>query len=158
VLFVPTDFVGDLNGFDDDVEPPEAICDWDDLRALARAGVSIQSHTASHPAFSELTPEAQVEELARSKAALEDHLEAPVEVVSYPYGDAGRDPPALGPLLDRLGYRAGCLYGWGVSAVPVADRFLLPRLTMGPDTDLDAELADGPALTPERPAESGGWP
>ena len=51
VMFVPTDYIGRRNTFDAGVEPDEAICDWEDLRALADQGVSIQSHASSHRRF-----------------------------------------------------------------------------------------------------------
>src|SRR6266704_3460074 len=54
VLFVPTDNVGKSNSFDSGLEPDEMLCDWHDLRELHRAGVSIQSHAASHRHFSEM--------------------------------------------------------------------------------------------------------
>lgn len=38
------------------------------------------------------------------------------------------------------GYRAACLYGGGPSPIPPADAYFLPRLAMGPDTDLRALL------------------
>src|SRR5262249_31941344 len=40
VLFVPTDYIGRRNTFDAGVEPDQAICHWDHLRELARAGVA----------------------------------------------------------------------------------------------------------------------
>src|SRR2546425_3416834 len=65
VMFVPTDYIGGYNTFDDGIEPREPICDWNDLRELARAGVSIQSHGASHKKFSELTLTEIEQELLR---------------------------------------------------------------------------------------------
>lgn len=140
VVFVPTDFIGGRNAFDADVEPEETICGWDDLRELERGGVSVQSHGASHRAFSELDPSEQEEELRRSKAVLEAGLGKPVEVFSYPYGDSGENPREIGRAMERTGYRAACLYGGGPNSVPIADRYHLARLAMGPDTDLQAEL------------------
>lgn len=141
MLFVPTDFIGGSNAFDEDVEPREDICGWTDIRRLQRAGVSIQSHTASHRAFSELRLDEQERELSGSKRVLEEMLEATVEVVAYPYGDAGTAPGALEAVLERTGYRAGCVYGGGATGLPTADRYRLPRLAMGPDTDVEHELA-----------------
>lgn len=136
VLFVPTDFVGKHNSFDADVEPEEAICDWDELRELARQGISIQSHSASHRHFSELDQAEKEEELLRSKAALESGLGTPVEVISYPYGDDEISDGAL----EQAGYRAACLYGGGVNRLPGVSRYRLTRLAMGCDTDLRATL------------------
>ena len=138
VLFVPTDFVGRTNLFDLESEPEEPLCDWDDLRELVRCGVAVQSHGASHRAFSELAPTERVLELEGSKALLEAELGQAVELFAYPYGDdAGTEPKAL----VRAGYRAAFGYGGGPVSTPPADPYRLERLAMGPDTDLGAALA-----------------
>jgi peptidoglycan/xylan/chitin deacetylase (PgdA/CDA1 family) len=141
VVFVPTGHVGGMNEFDRDIEPDEPICDWDDLRELREGGVSIQSHAVSHGALSELTVEEQVAELRDSKAAIEAALGGVVDLLSYPYGDPGGEPAATASRLKAEGYRAAFGYGGGVLRLPAAQRFLLPRLAIGADTDLRAELA-----------------
>jgi peptidoglycan/xylan/chitin deacetylase (PgdA/CDA1 family) len=140
VSFVPTDFIGGRNAFDADVEPDEAICDWEDLRELERQGVAVQSHGASHRAFSELDMAEREEELRRSKVILEAGLGKPVEVFSYPYGASGASPQEIRRVMQRAAYRAACLYGGGPNILPTADPYRLTRLAMGPDTDLRAAL------------------
>src|SRR5712691_10394638 len=140
VLFVPTDYVGGHNTFDDGIEPQEPICDWNDLRELARAGVSIQSHGASHKKFSELTLTEIEQELLQSKALLENNVGSSVEIMAFPYGDHGGNWRNIEQLLEKVGYQAACLYGGGLVTFPGADRYRLPRLAMGPDTDLADEL------------------
>jgi len=142
VLFVPSDFVGARNTFDQASEPDEPLCDWDDLRALQRAGVAIEAHGASHRAFSEMDAAAQDDELRRSKAALEAGLGTPVEVFAFPYGDAGPDRPGVARRLSAAGYRAACLYGGGPVGWP-AEAYALPRVPVGPDTELAALLGPG---------------
>ncbi len=142
VLFVPSDYIGRTNDFEADTdEPRERLCDVHDLRELERNGISVQSHCASHRPFSSLAESEQAYELARSKGALEGALGKQVDAMSYPYGDAGRDPDAAARLLRCLGYRAGFLYGGGPFAAEAADRYRLPRLAVGADTDLGEELA-----------------
>jgi peptidoglycan/xylan/chitin deacetylase (PgdA/CDA1 family) len=143
VLFVPTDFIGGSNSFDEGIEPEEAICSWDELRELERHGVSIQSHGATHRPFSKLEFDEQKEELVGSKALLETRLKKPVEVIAFPYGDDGTDPKGLMRVLGRAGYRAACLYGGGSNPLPIADPYRLNRLAMGPDTDLQTDLLQG---------------
>lgn len=140
VLFVPTDFIGGYNRFDAGCEPEEAICGWEDLRELERYGASVQSHGASHQAFSELDSIEQEEELQQSKAVLEAGLRKRVEVFSYPYGDNGANPRVLERTLKRTGYRAACLYGGAPNPLPLDEPYRLARVAMGPDTDLQAEL------------------
>ena len=140
ILFVPTAYIGKTNTFDEGVEPREAICDWEDLRALERSRVSIQSHGISHRHFSEMDAREQKRELVKSRAALETGLGTTVSVFAYPFGDDGLDPPAVGHLVAGAGYRAACLYGGGAIRVPPPDRYRLERLAIGPDTDLESAL------------------
>jgi peptidoglycan/xylan/chitin deacetylase (PgdA/CDA1 family) len=141
VIFVPTDFIGGRNTFDAGVEPEEEICSWADLRELEAAGVAAQSHGCSHRALSGLGPLEWEREIVHARAVLEEGLGRPVKVFCYAYGDGGRDPEEVRRVLRQAGYRAACLYGGGVSFMPPADVYRLPRLAMGPDTDLRAALA-----------------
>lgn len=145
VVFVPTNFIGGYNAFDAEIEPPEDICDWDDLRELEHGGVRVQSHGLSHRRFSVLKMAEQEEELRRSKAVLEGELGKPVEIFAYPYGDCGTHPRALRRALNRAGYRAACLYDNGPNRLPITDPYGLHRVAMGPDTDLEVVLV-GAAL------------
>jgi peptidoglycan/xylan/chitin deacetylase (PgdA/CDA1 family) len=134
---MPTDFVGRTNLFDAESEPEERLCDWDELRELVRRGVAVQSHGASHRAFSELAPTDRALELESSKALLESQLGQGVELFAYPYGDdAGTEPEAF----VQAGYRAAFGYGGGPVSTPLADPYRVERLAMGPDTDLRAAL------------------
>jgi len=140
VIFVPTQFIGGRNDFDKYEEPEELICNWEDLRELERQGVSVQSLGISHQTLSGLQPAERLRELCHSKAVLEENLKKPVEVFSFPYGDDGPDPRVQAYALARSGYGAACLYGGGPVRLPASDPYRLPRIAMGPDTDLEAEL------------------
>lgn len=78
---------------------------WDQIEELAAHGVTIGSHTMTHPRLSELTPDAARTELERSKRELEDRLGRAVEFLSYPYSAR---TPAVQQLAAELGYRAAC--------------------------------------------------
>jgi peptidoglycan/xylan/chitin deacetylase (PgdA/CDA1 family) len=139
VMFMPSDFVGEVNEFDDGAEPPGRLCDWEQLRELAASGVSIHSHSASHRTFSELSETERRDEMVRSKASLEAGVGEPVELFAFPFGDGG-DGGVRG-LLAESGYVAGFGYGGDPFPASTADRYCLPRVAMGPDTDLRAVLA-----------------
>ena len=136
VVFVPTAFVGGRNTFDAGIEPEEDICSWEELAELQRNGVAVQAHGVTHAALSSLGEDAVRDELTGSKIQLEERLGSPVQVFAYPYGDAGH--PLLQRLLPSLGYRAGCLYGGGPVSLadPALDAYRMPRVAVGPDSDL----------------------
>ena len=118
-------------------EPAEAICNWEELAELERHGLRVQSHGVTHRPFSELDPAGRADELRQSKTALETRLGTPVTLFAYPYGVIGSDEAAL----QRAGYRGACLYGGEpVRGRPIPERYRLPRVAMGPDTDLSSAL------------------
>jgi len=57
------------------------------LREMAGAGMTIASHTASHPHLARIAPEDARREVRDSKARLEDILGHPVRAFCYPYGN-----------------------------------------------------------------------
>lgn len=136
VLFVPTAFVGGRNEWDAGLEPEEAICSWDELRQLAGAGVAVQSHAHRHRTFSELSRVERAVELRTSRARIETNLGPQVHAVAYPYGDAGETSPEMDAVLRAEGYRAGFLFGGEAAVDERVDRFRLPRIAVGSETDL----------------------
>ena len=140
VIFVPTDYIGQYNMFDEGIEPVEAICDWDDLRELMSHRVSVQSHGVSHRRFSEISLNEQKEELMRSKFMLENNLGTPVELMAFPYGDYGKNKEYINSCLRDTGYQAACLYGGDSFVLPPPDPYSLSRIAMGPDTNLGEAL------------------
>lgn len=78
---------------------------WAQIRKIADHGVTIGSHTISHPRLATMTPDAAREELARSKQELEDRLGRAVDYFSYPYSNRNS---AIQQLVADLGYRAAC--------------------------------------------------
>jgi peptidoglycan/xylan/chitin deacetylase (PgdA/CDA1 family) len=144
VLFVPTGFIGGKSTFDGGEEPEEPICTWRELQELEQAGVSIQSHGVTHRGFSSLSPEEQLHELEESKSTLEEGLGKRVDLFAFPFGDGGVGPGQSPKLPGRAGYRASCLYRGAPlpfsAGQPLPDPHRLPRLAVGPDTNIQTEL------------------
>jgi peptidoglycan/xylan/chitin deacetylase (PgdA/CDA1 family) len=78
---------------------------WTELRALAALGMSIQSHGHTHRYFDELSEREVEEELATSKAQIEQHVGTPVTIFAPP---GGRLTPAVARIAEGLGFRAIC--------------------------------------------------
>ena len=140
IVFIPTDYIGKTNLFDAGVEPEEEICDWDDLIKLEEADVSVQSHSASHRKFSTLGLAELEQELVNSKAKLEDGLGKAVTAIAFPFGDSTPNRTEMEALLAKAGYSAAFLYGGGPVDLSKLHRHRVPRIAMGPDTDLRAAL------------------
>ena len=62
------------------------LLEWDDLKRLDPALITVGSHTVDHPILSTLDDEKIVFELGRSRAWLEEVLGRPVDLFCYPNG------------------------------------------------------------------------
>lgn len=112
-LFLPTDYIGlkreqdgsDMKRFYVTARPIEFLT-WDDCRTLARAGITIGSHTCGHARLSELAADAVIEQLSKSKETIETQLGVSCRHFSSPYGKPGHDyrPDEIQDLAPRLGY------------------------------------------------------
>ena len=134
VLFMPTDFVGRTNIFDRESEPEEPLCDWDDLRELARRGVAAESHALRIARSPSSRGRARLE-LERSKAVLEDGLGQTVRAVRVPVRRRRRRrrPQVLERGLSR------CLrLRRGTDLACRRRTYRVERLAMGPDSELEA--------------------
>ncbi|HEX6767545.1 MAG TPA: polysaccharide deacetylase family protein [Polyangiaceae bacterium] len=110
----------------------QLIMNWDQVRALRRAGMGVQSHTRTHRVLQSLTPDELDHELSGSRADLERELGEPIRAVAYP---VGKPLPGTSPVraaLERAGYELG--FSNGTGSTPLwgqRDRFDIHRQTIG---------------------------
>lgn len=90
---------------------------WEQLRSMKAAGMSIQSHTRSHPFLSELPPADVRQELVSSKDRLDQELEQDTNVISLPNGDHPRR--SARHLLAETGYKHVATSSWGTNRLTV---------------------------------------
>ena len=69
---------------------PREMLTWDEVREMHRLGMTIGSHTMTHPNLPSAGPDAARAELAASRQRLEQETQAPVTMFSYPNGGADR--------------------------------------------------------------------
>ena len=111
----------------------DARCiDWEQLHQLAGGGISIGSHTVSHPNLALLPQAEQLQELTDSRKQLTASLGKSVDTLAYPIGTAEAFNAQVAATAKQAGYRLGftCLHGvnWQEALEPLA----LRRLSMGP--------------------------
>lgn len=112
-FFVTTGFVGrdaavlsylrKLRATDAPIEPMS----WEQVRALADAGMEIGAHTHGHPNLADIAPAQVAHELGDSRRELEDRLESAVLGMAYPFGKPGRH---FNRHVVRIAKEAGYLY------------------------------------------------
>jgi peptidoglycan/xylan/chitin deacetylase (PgdA/CDA1 family) len=98
---------------------------WEQLREMSAAGMSIQSHTHTHPFLSELGRDALHDELRRSRDLLDERLEQRTSMLALPGGDAPRRD--LRTLLLEEGYTVIATSRWGINRGPVTGEPLAVR-------------------------------
>jgi peptidoglycan/xylan/chitin deacetylase (PgdA/CDA1 family) len=84
----------------------QLIMTWDQVRAMERAGMSIESHTRTHRVLETLDDDALRDELAGSRQDLERELGHPIEAIAYPVGRRIQGARIRAALADA-GYRVG---------------------------------------------------
>jgi peptidoglycan/xylan/chitin deacetylase (PgdA/CDA1 family) len=126
--------------FDKAIPVPNAelrgsMMNWEQVRQMRRAGVSIGCHTMTHPVLSRLAPDAMQREVAESKCLIEDRLDFTVEDFAFPFGKP-RDCGTIGArLLSTLGLRTAMTTILGIN-VPGTDRFRLRRMVQGDELSI----------------------
>lgn len=106
-VFVVSGHVGRTNAWGGRTQagiPTLPLLDWRALQHLATAGVSIECHTATHPALTRLSGDALAAELEGSRDEIRAKLGVPSEHVAYPYGDVDRNVEARAATSFRYGY------------------------------------------------------
>ena len=110
---------------------------WDELSELDRhPNVEIGAHTASHPVLAELEHEEQRREILGGKRDLESILGHPVQLFSYPHGQAQDFTPETVELVRDSGFLLACSAVGGLvtgdSDVYRLPRVAVPGLGLGP--------------------------
>ena len=107
--------------------PPDLFpADWQEIRAAARQGVSIGSHTALHRNLASIGPEEALVELERSHAELGAALGARPSEVSYPYG---LHNDSVLEAARRAGYDAGVTLKFDLARRD-SDPLAMPRINV----------------------------
>jgi peptidoglycan/xylan/chitin deacetylase (PgdA/CDA1 family) len=98
----------------------ELFLDWEGARELASRGFEIGSHSRDHCILSEETPDDQRDDLAESRAMLEEHLGVSISTVAYPNGTRRDYDAATLAAARSAGYAHGVTTrkGWNSSRTP----------------------------------------
>jgi peptidoglycan/xylan/chitin deacetylase (PgdA/CDA1 family) len=102
-IFVITGSVGQSN-----------YMNWNQLREMSEAGISIQSHTVSHKPLAQLRKAEVGYELETSKKTIEDHLGTQVNFLSLPHGVYNKQ---VFESAQDAGYQAVCSSEPGVAHI-----------------------------------------
>lgn len=104
------------------------VLGWDELRALARDGVTVAPHTRTHPRLSRLKPSMVLDELVRSQEDLRREIGHAPPVLAYPVGDT--DDSVAGAAA-AAGYEIAFTTRRGVNDLRRPDWLRLDRINVG---------------------------
>jgi peptidoglycan/xylan/chitin deacetylase (PgdA/CDA1 family) len=121
-LFVPTAELGGSAHWIDG----EPVAGWDEIRALADAGVAIGSHTRHHRRLTQLGAAEREVELLGSLTELREHVPGAAAVIAYPNGD---HDDAVCAAAEAAGYEAAFTTEKGRNDA-ATDRFRLRRVSV----------------------------
>jgi peptidoglycan/xylan/chitin deacetylase (PgdA/CDA1 family) len=91
------------------------IMKWDQVRALARAGMDVESHGRRHRVLQTLSDRDLDDELSGSRLDLEQQLNRPIRAIAYPVGRRIAHQPRLRDAMASAGYRIGFSNSSGVN-------------------------------------------
>jgi len=122
----------------------ERLLGWDEVRALARAGAAVGSHTLDHAALHAGQPPEELErQVVGAKERLEAELGVACALFCYPYGRYEHLSPAGVAAVRTAGHRVGLTLETGTLRKGMSPH-VLPRVYVGPKLDprrLDGLLA-----------------
>ena len=101
VAFVTAGVIGDPRACETE---PERFMTWDEIGALADAGITIGSHAWTHRSLARMSREEAREEGRRSRETLERRLGREVRAFAYPFGTRSDYSDATGRVLASVGY------------------------------------------------------
>ena len=108
--------------------PSSARCgSVDELRSAVSSGMTVASHTWSHPNLAALSEADVRDELERSQRWLADNIGSTIPWVAYPYGLAS---PMVERVAATLGFHAGLLTEGGWVRSVRGPQYSLARLTV----------------------------
>jgi peptidoglycan/xylan/chitin deacetylase (PgdA/CDA1 family) len=132
-MYLPTAYIGDqrqtFNG--------RECLTWPEVRELSVNGVEFGSHTVTHPKLYSLNRASILDELSRSKEAIEDKISKPVHSFAYPYAFPQADAEFVRSFRDMLvagGYRT-CVTTMIGSASRRGDPLMIERLPVNDEDD-----------------------
>lgn len=89
------------------VEIPRVMLSWDEVREMHALGMTIGSHTMTHPNLPNAGVPMATQELLEARRRLEEEIDAPVTMFSYPNGGAERYlTPEIQAVVKETGYDA----------------------------------------------------
>jgi peptidoglycan/xylan/chitin deacetylase (PgdA/CDA1 family) len=120
---------------------------WDMVREMRSAGMHIGGHTVTHPVLSRLPVARQAYEVTHCKTRIEQELDEPIEVFSYPVGAIDAFNTETMRAVEKAGYLWAFSFHGGFVRNATFNPFNLPRVAV--DHGLSAARFDALIAWPQ---------
>jgi len=100
---------------------------WEQIAELHNSGVTFGSHTSTHEILTGIPPAQAQDEISLSRELIEQRLDTPCSIFSYPNGDFS---PMVRELVARAGYKFAFLNQDPGVWTPRSDPYLIPRVNV----------------------------
>lgn len=121
-------------------EQSAQLMTWQQIRSLKAAGHAIGSHSISHRVLATLGREEQEAEIRGSKRELEAVLGSGVASFAYPVGGPAHFDRHSVELVQAAGYAQAFTFNTGIAALPLRNRFTIPRESANTPSILEAKV------------------
>jgi peptidoglycan/xylan/chitin deacetylase (PgdA/CDA1 family) len=112
----------------------DLLMTWDQVRALRKAGMDIQSHARTHRVLQMLTPEDLKNDLEGSRQDLEKELNEPVHAIAYPVGLSIKSEASICRAVRDAGYELGFSNSTGLGRLgKSSDPLDIQRVSVDPE-------------------------
>jgi CelD/BcsL family acetyltransferase involved in cellulose biosynthesis/peptidoglycan/xylan/chitin deacetylase (PgdA/CDA1 family) len=115
-------------GVPDDLNLPNQMLRWEEIRQMRKQGISFGAHTVTHPVLSKISGSALKREIDGSKKVIETRLQTPVSHFAYPFGQARDFSPQAKNAIREAGFKTAVTTIWGLNE-PGDDPLELKRFT-----------------------------
>ena len=118
--------------FPEQIFAERTTLDWDELRKLAAAGVTLAPHTHNHPALGNITPVQVNFEISESQRLLKSETGVETPLFAYPYGSHEAIGTSAAELLRISGVHGAFTMKQGRANLERNDLMYLPRIPIYP--------------------------
>jgi len=114
----------------------ERCMSWDEIRIMAKGGMTLGSHGCSHSSLAGTSFRISVQEIQESKIKIEENIGQKCGVFAFPYGARDDFNNTLLEVVYRAGYE-GCFSNiHGYNHFLMGDRLIFNRVIMTSNTDV----------------------
>ncbi|UPW19203.1 polysaccharide deacetylase family protein [Agarivorans sp. TSD2052] len=115
------------------------FANWQQLQEMAASGMTIGSHTRSHPILAHLEPDQQREELDESRRYIENQLNSSVCMLAYPVGSTDSFTEVTQMLAKETGYRLAFSFMNGINKqLDEQSAYSLKRISVDGNKSVDS--------------------